>query len=96
MSDSTGLPSGTADSGRPAWLATTRGNAWCGAGGATRVMEAATVSEDFFDVLGLPAARGVVPRVPGGDARAVISAPLARAFEDRDRPVRPRPGGDGR
>ena len=46
-------------------------------------MEVATVSEDFFDVLGLPAARGVVPRVPGGDARAVISAPLARAFEDR-------------
>ena len=52
-------------------------------GGPTRVMEVATVSEDFFDVLGLPAARGVVPRVPGGDARAVISAPLARAFEDR-------------
>ena len=52
-------------------------------GGPTRVMEVATVSEDFFDVLGLPAARGVVPRVLGGDARAVISAPLARAFEDR-------------
>jgi predicted permease len=52
-------------------------------GGPTRVMEVATVSEDFFDVLGLPAARGVVPRVLGGDARAVISGPLARAFEDR-------------
>ena len=51
-------------------------------GGATRVMEVATVSEDFFDVLGLPAARGVVPRFVGGAARAVISAPLARAFED--------------
>ena len=51
-------------------------------GGPTRVMEVATVSEDFFDVLGLPAARGVVPRLPGGEARAVISAPLARAFED--------------
>ena len=50
--------------------------------GPTRVMAVATVSEDFFDVLGVPAARGVVPRLRGGDPRAVISAPLARTFED--------------
>ena len=50
--------------------------------GPTRVMAVATVSEDFFDVLGVPAARGVVPRLQGGDPRAVISAPLARTFED--------------
>ncbi|MDE2905569.1 MAG: ABC transporter permease [Acidobacteriota bacterium] len=50
--------------------------------GPTRVMAVATVSGDFFDVLGVPAARGVVPRLPGGDSRAVISAPLARTFED--------------
>ena len=35
-------------------------------------MAVATVSEDFFDVLGAPAARGVVPRLQGGDPRAVI------------------------
>ena len=50
--------------------------------GPTRVMAVATVSEDFFDVLGAPAARGVLPRLQGGDPRAVISAPLARTFED--------------
>ena len=50
--------------------------------GPTRVMAVATVSEDFFDVLGVPAAQGVVPRLPGSDAQAVISAPLARTFED--------------
>ena len=50
--------------------------------GPTRVMAVATVSEDFFDVLGVPAARGVVPGLQGGDPRAVISAPLARTFED--------------
>ena len=50
--------------------------------GPTRVMAVATVSEDFFDVLGVPAARGVVPRLRGGDPRAVISAPLARTVED--------------
>ena len=50
--------------------------------GPARVMEVATVSEDFFDVLGVPAARGVVGRFPDGDARAVFSARLARIFED--------------
>ncbi len=47
--------------------------------GPSRVMEVATVSEDFFDVLGVPAVRGVVLRLPDGDARAVISARLARS-----------------
>ena len=50
--------------------------------GPTRVMEVATVSEDFFDVLGVPAVRGVVRWLPDGDARAVISARLARTIED--------------
>ncbi|MDE2905966.1 MAG: ABC transporter permease, partial [Acidobacteriota bacterium] len=50
--------------------------------GPARVRDVATVSEDFFDVLGAPAARGVVQRLPGGDARAVISAELARTLED--------------
>lgn len=50
--------------------------------GPARVMDVATVSEDFFDVLGAPAVRGVVHRLPGGDERAVISAALARTIED--------------
>lgn len=50
--------------------------------GPARVMDVATVSEDFFDVLGAPAARGVVQRLAGGDARAVIGAELARTLED--------------
>ncbi len=50
--------------------------------GPTRVLEVATVSEGFFEVLGAPAAEGVISRFPGADARAVVSAPLARAIED--------------
>ena len=50
--------------------------------GPTRVLEVATVSEGFFEVLGAPAAEGVSSRFPGADARAVVSAPLARAIED--------------
>jgi predicted permease len=50
--------------------------------GPTRVMEVTTVSDDFFDVLGVPAAQGVVPRLLSGAARGVISARLARILED--------------
>ena len=50
--------------------------------GPTRVLEVATVSEDFFEVLGAPAAEGASSRFPGADARAVVSTPLARAIED--------------
>ena len=50
--------------------------------GPTRVREVATVSEGFFEVLGVPALRGAVPRLAGGDGRAVVSAALARAVED--------------
>ena len=42
----------------------------------------ATVSEGFFEVIGVPALRGAVPRLAGGDGRAVVSAALARAVED--------------
>ena len=56
--------------------------------GPTRAIEVATVSEDFFDLLGVPASQGVVPRLLGDDALAVISARLARTFEDETgRPV---------
>ncbi len=50
--------------------------------GATRVREVATVSGEFFEVLGVPAVQGVVPRLVRGDGRAVVSAGLARAVED--------------
>ena len=50
--------------------------------GPTRVMEVATVTGDFFEVLGVPAAQGVAPRFAPGDSRAVISASLARTLED--------------
>ena len=50
--------------------------------GPTRVMEVASVTGNFFEVLGVPAARGVAPRFAAGDGRAVISASLARTFDD--------------
>jgi len=49
--------------------------------GPTRVMEVASVTGDFFEVLGAPAAQGVAPRFASGDGRAVISASLARTLE---------------
>ncbi len=48
--------------------------------GPTRVMEVASVTGNFFEVLGVPAARGVAPRFAAGDGRAVISASLARTL----------------
>ena len=50
--------------------------------GPTRVMEVASVTGNFFEVLGVPAVQGVVPRLAAEDGRAVISASLARALED--------------
>ena len=50
--------------------------------GPVRVTEVASVTGDFFGLLGVPAARGVAPRFAAGDSRAVISASLARAIED--------------
>ena len=50
--------------------------------GPTRVRAVATVSGGFFEVIGVPALRGAVPRLAGGDGRAVVSAALARAVED--------------
>ena len=50
--------------------------------GPTRVMEVASVTGDFFEVLGVWAAQGVAPRFAAGDDRAVISASLARTLED--------------
>ena len=52
------------------------------AAGATRVREVATVSEGFFEVIGVPAVKSAVPRLAVGDGRAVVSAALARAVED--------------
>ena len=49
--------------------------------GPARVLEVATVSEDFFEVLGVPAAQGLVPRLVNGDVRAVISRTFARVLE---------------
>lgn len=49
--------------------------------GPARVLEVATVSDDFFEVLGVPAAQGWVPRLANGDVRAVISRTFARALE---------------
>ena len=46
--------------------------------GPTRVTEVASVTGDFFEVLGAPAVQGVAPRFAAGDDRAVISASLAR------------------
>ena len=50
--------------------------------GPTRVREVVTVSGGFFEVIGVPAVEGAVPRLVGGDGRAVVSAALARAVED--------------
>ena len=50
--------------------------------GPIRVTEVATVSDGFFAVIGVPAVEGAVPRLAGGDGRAVVSAALARAVED--------------
>ena len=60
---------------------TTRERVVRGAGPA-RVRSVTTVTEDFFEVLGVPAVEGGVPRLAGGDGRAVVSAALARAVED--------------
>lgn len=49
--------------------------------GPARVMEVATDSEDFFEVLGIPAAQGLVPRLANGDVRTVISTMFARDLE---------------
>ena len=50
--------------------------------GPTRVRAVATVSEGFFEVIGVPAVRGAVPRLASGRGRAVVSAALARAVEN--------------
>ena len=50
--------------------------------GPTRVMEVATVTGDFFEVLGAPAVQGAAPRFARGDSRAAISASLARTLEN--------------
>ena len=50
--------------------------------GPTRVMEVASVTGNFFEVLGVPAVQGVVPRLAAGDGRTVVSASLARTLED--------------
>ena len=50
--------------------------------GPTRVREVASVSGGFFEVIGVPGVEGAVPRLVGGDGRAVVSAALARAVED--------------
>ena len=55
--------------------------------GPTRVMEVASVTGNFFEVLGVPAAQGVAPRFAAGDGRAVISASLARTLAGRGRPA---------
>ena len=50
--------------------------------GPTRIRAVATVTEGFFEVIGVPAVEGAVPHLAGGDGRAVVSAELARAIED--------------
>ena len=49
--------------------------------GPARIARVATVTERFFDVLGLPAASGVAPPLPVGDPRAVVSTRLAASLE---------------
>ena len=49
--------------------------------GPTRIVSTASVTGDFFHILGLPAAQGVAPPLPAGDPRAVISTRLARTLE---------------
>ena len=48
--------------------------------GPSRVIAAATVTPHFFEVLGVAAEQGVIPRLTAGDARVVISAGLARTI----------------
>ena len=48
--------------------------------GSARIVDVATVTENFFQVLGLPAEEGVAPQFTAGDARVVISTRLARGF----------------
>ena len=48
--------------------------------GLGRIMEVATVTEDFFDVIGVPAWLGATPRLAPGDAGIVISATFARVL----------------
>ena len=48
--------------------------------GPARIARVATVTEHFFDVLGLPAASGVAPPLPAGDPRAVVSPRLAASL----------------
>ena len=55
--------------------------------GPARIVSVTSVTEDFFSVLGLPAAQGVAPPLPPGDPRAVISAPLARRMETSGAPA---------
>ncbi len=51
--------------------------------GRPRVMDVASVTGDFFEVVGMPASLGIAPRFAAGDSRAVISASLARTLEDQ-------------
>ena len=48
--------------------------------GPARIARVATVTERFFDVLGVPAAAGVAPPLPAGDPRAVVSARVAASL----------------
>ncbi len=48
--------------------------------GPARIVRVATVTERFFDVLGVPAATGVAPPLPAGDPRAVVSTRLAASL----------------
>ena len=48
--------------------------------GPARIARVATVTERFFDVLGVPAAAGVAPPLPAGDPRAVVSTRLAASL----------------
>ncbi|MCH7750467.1 MAG: ABC transporter permease [Acidobacteria bacterium] len=49
--------------------------------GAPRVVHTTFVTVDFFEVLGVPAARGVIPRLEPAAGRVVISAALAAILE---------------
>lgn len=49
--------------------------------GQSRVLEVATVTGGFFDVVGVPARLGDVPGFAPGDAGVVISATLARMLD---------------
>ena len=65
----------------------TRERAVRGAGQA-RVLEVATVTGGFFEVVGVPAWQGAVPDLAAGDTRAVISTELAGMLDtETDRPV---------